>query len=79
VTAGVLVTPLAAQRRLGGADRDLLVGFGAEPPDRIEEGVRRLVATIDGGEIRPARTPDPAHQRRPETGPRIPRLVVALD
>ena len=57
VAAGVLVTPLAAQRRLGGGDRDLLVGFGAESPDRIEEGVRRLVAAIDGG-ARTSAVPD---------------------
>ena len=84
VAAGVLVTPLAAQRRLGGADRDLLVGFGAESPDRIEEGVRRLVAAIDDGARRGAvpGAPEPSresHRARSGTGPLVPKLVVALE
>ena len=83
VTAGVLVTPLAAQRRLGGADRDLLVGFGAESPDRIREGIRRLVEAIDGGaRLGPgdavAGRRDLTRPRR-QAGPLVPKLVVALE
>jgi GntR family transcriptional regulator/MocR family aminotransferase len=83
---GVLVQPLALHRRLGAADRDLLVGYSTEAPDRIHEGVRRLARVIDARVPGPGPTERPAApsaQRRAaravNAGPIVPRMAVALE
>jgi GntR family transcriptional regulator/MocR family aminotransferase len=83
---GVLVEPLSLHRRLGAADRDLLVGYSTEAPDRIGEGVRRLARAIEASV--PGRAGDRATAiavspdrgpRSVNAGPIVPRLVVALE
>lgn len=83
---GVLVQPLALHRRLGAADRDLLVGYSTEAPERIREGVRRLARVIEAsvpgpGPIHRAATAGGQRRASPtvNAGPIVPRLAVALE